>query len=288
MTPGGLLQRPRRLFPRPLHRHRHPADHQLPLRRPGDGGDAASRPSSRGRSGFENTPRALITDFDTTKRSNVNVDYNHYFNGLGCHSLRAGYGFQHVLNDINSYYPGGYVDLLFGRSFTFNGVTTGTGTYGYYDVNDRRITNQAGSDIQSLYVQDQWMLGNRLTLNLGHPHRGREHPDFRPGSQRRLGDQVQHEGQARAAARRGLRRLRRRPHEGVRQLGPLLRLDQVRAAARLVRRRDLVHLLSRPRHARLRQPQPEQHARAAISGSRRAPAATAASRRSKSIPTSSR
>jgi hypothetical protein len=128
----------------------------------------------------ENTPRALITDFDTTKRANVNVDYNHYFDVLGSHSLRAGYGFQHVINDINSYYPGGYVDLLFGRSFTFGGVTTGTGTYGYYAVHDRRITNQAGSDIQSLYVQDQWMLGSRLTLNLGIRTEDENIPDFRP------------------------------------------------------------------------------------------------------------
>ena len=35
-VPVGLLQRPGRLFPRPLHRYRHPADHQLPLRRGGD------------------------------------------------------------------------------------------------------------------------------------------------------------------------------------------------------------------------------------------------------------
>ena len=146
----------------------------------------ASRRRCRGRADFENTPRAQITDFDTTKRSNFNVDYNHYFNAARQpHAARAGYGFQHVVNDINSFYPGGYVDLLFGSSFTFGGVTTGTGTYGYYEVNDRRITNQAGSDIQSLYVQDQWTLGNRLTLNLGHPHRGREHPELPAGGQRR-------------------------------------------------------------------------------------------------------
>jgi hypothetical protein len=129
---------------------------------------------------FENTPRALITDFDTTKRTNLNIDYNHYLNFLGVHAMRAGYGIQHVVNDINSYYPGGYVDLLFGRSFTFNGVTTGTGTYGYYGVNDRRITNRAGSDIQSVYAQDQWTLGSRLTLNLGIRTEDENIPDFRP------------------------------------------------------------------------------------------------------------
>ena len=89
--------------------------------------------------------------------------------------------------------------MLGPRSFTFSGVTTGTGTYGYYAVNDRRITNQAGSDIQSLYVQDQWMLGNRLTLNLGI----RTEDENIPTSVRAngaSGDQVQHEA---TSSRRG-------------------------------------------------------------------------------------
>ena len=130
--------------------------------------------------GFENTPRALITDFDTTKRMNFNADYNRVFNLGGFHTLKGGYGFQHVVNDINSYYPGGYVDVLWDRSFTFGGVTTGRGAYGYYGVNDRRITNKAGSDIHSLYVQDQWSIGRRVTLNVGLRTENENIPDFRP------------------------------------------------------------------------------------------------------------
>ena len=129
--------------------------------------------------GFENTPRTLITDFDTTKRTNFNVDYNRVFNAAGFHTFRAGYGLQHVVNDISSYYPGGYVDVLWDRAFTFGGVTD-RGPYGYYAVHDRRITNKAGSDIQSLYLQDQWSLGRRLTLNLGLRTENENIPDFRP------------------------------------------------------------------------------------------------------------
>jgi hypothetical protein len=143
-------------------------------------GDLGVPENLQGPLNFENTPRALITDFDTTKRGTLNIDYTHYFQGLGTHSLRAGYGLQHVVNDINSYYPGGYVDLVFGRAFTFGGVTTGTGAYGYYAVHDRRITNRAGSDIHALYIQDQWTLGNRLTLNLGIRTENEHIPDFRP------------------------------------------------------------------------------------------------------------
>jgi hypothetical protein len=135
--------------------------------------------SLQGPSGLVNTPRAQIVDFDTTKRSTVNVDYNHSFSGGGYHTLKAGYGYQRTVNDINSLYPGGYVNVFWGSSFAFGG-RTGTGTYGYYEVNDRRISNQAGNNIHSLYVQDQWTVGNRLTLNLGLRTENEKVPTFRP------------------------------------------------------------------------------------------------------------
>jgi len=136
-------------------------------------------PSLWGPTGFVNTPRAQITEFDTTKRNAFNVDYNHSFSGGGFHTLKGGYGYQHTVNDIDSHYPGGYVNIFWGSSFTFGGQT-GTGTYGYYEVNDRRITNQAGNNIHSLYVQDQWTVGNRLTLNLGLRTENEKVPTFRP------------------------------------------------------------------------------------------------------------
>ena len=92
---------------------------------------------------------------------------------------RAGYGFQRTVNDISSLYPGGYVDVAWNSAFTFQGQT-GRGLYGYYAVHDRRITSQAGSDIHSLYIQDQWTVGNRLTLNLGLRTEDETIPDFRP------------------------------------------------------------------------------------------------------------
>jgi outer membrane receptor protein involved in Fe transport len=133
-----------------------------------------------GAANFQNTPRAQIADFDTTKRSNFNLDYNHAFRAGGFHTVKAGYGFQHVVNDINTYYPGGFVQINWGGSFIFGGVNRGTGTYGYYEVNDRRTTNRAGSDIHSLYIQDQWTVGNRLTLNLGLRTEDEKVPTFRP------------------------------------------------------------------------------------------------------------
>ena len=55
--------------------------------------------------GSQNTPRSLITNFDTTKRGFMQIDYNHTFNAGGTHQLKGGYGYQHTLNDVDSAYP---------------------------------------------------------------------------------------------------------------------------------------------------------------------------------------
>jgi hypothetical protein len=133
----------------------------------------------QGPSGFANTPRAEIADFDTTDRWTFDLDYAALFSASGTHNIQAGYGFQRTTNDINTFYPGGYVNVFWGRSFTFGGQT-GTGAFGYYEVNDRRITNRAGNNIHALYVQDQWTVGSRLTLNLGLRAEDERVPTFRP------------------------------------------------------------------------------------------------------------
>ena len=219
----------------------------------------ASRPALQGPIGTQNTPRALIVDNDTTKRGFFNVDYNHAFHAarlphaegrlrLPAHGQRRAPGLprrlrQHLLGP----------QLHLRRT----GQTRARGTYGYYEVNDRGVQGEAGANIHSLYVQDQWTVGNRLTLNLGLRTEDENVPSFRRGRRR---DRLRLRRQARAAPRRRLRRPRRRPVQGLRQLGPLLRLDQVRAGARLVRRRHVADLLPRPRHARPRQPEPVEHA----------------------------
>jgi hypothetical protein len=135
----------------------------------------------QGAQNFTNTPRAQITEFDTTKRTNFNLDYNHAFQAGGFHTIKGGYGFQHVVNDIDSFYPGGFVQITWGTApFVFGGVSHPAGTYGYYEVNDRRTTNKAGSDIHSLYIQDTWTVGNRVTLNLGLRTEDEKVPTFRP------------------------------------------------------------------------------------------------------------
>ena len=172
------------LLPRSVHRHRHSADDELHL------SDAPHRRTAQrctvpanlqGPQLTQNTPRAQITDFDTTKRTLFNADYNHTFQSAGWHTLKGGFGYQHTMNDVNSLYPGGYVDIFWDRTLrSWRARRPIAGTYGYYDVNDRGTFGKAGANILSLYVQDQWQIGDRLTLNLGVRTENENVPAFRP------------------------------------------------------------------------------------------------------------
>ena len=137
--------------------------------------------SLQGPIGTQNTPRALIVEQDKTTRGFFNLDYNNAFHAAGYHTLKAGFGLQHTVNDANQAYPGGFVDLFWDRSFSFAGSAPARGTYGYYAVNNRGVQGTAGADILSLYVQDQWTLGDRLTLNVGLRAENETVPSFREG-----------------------------------------------------------------------------------------------------------
>lgn len=127
-----------------------------------------------------NTPRALIVDKDLTTRGFVNADYNQAFRAGGYHTVKGGFGWQHTVNDASQAYPGGYVFLYWDRNFVFQG-NRGRGTYGYYEVNNRGVQGKAGADILSLYIQDQWTVGDRLTVNLGVRTENENVPSFKEG-----------------------------------------------------------------------------------------------------------
>ena len=82
---------------------------------------------------------------------------------------------QHTTNDVDLSYPaGGYVTVWWDRSFVSSATgRTGRGLYGYYQVDDIGTRGKVNSNILSLYVQDQWTLNNKLTVNLGLARNGK-------------------------------------------------------------------------------------------------------------------
>ena len=138
-------------------------------------------PSLQGPVNTVNTPRIQITNSDKTTQGFFQIDYNHAFSGAGSHLIKGGWGVRRSVNDVDVAYPGGYVYLFWGQSFrsTVTGET-GTGTYGYYYVSDLATRGDVHANIQNLYVQDTWSVGNRLTLNLGIRTENEKIPTFRP------------------------------------------------------------------------------------------------------------
>jgi len=129
-----------------------------------------------------NTPRALINEHDTTKQTFFNADYNQAFSAGGSHTLKGGFGVRRNVNDVLQAYPGGYVDIFWDRTFPslVPGAGSDRGVYGYYALNDRGVRGTASANILSLYVQDQWSVSSRLTLNLGIRTENEKIPSFQP------------------------------------------------------------------------------------------------------------
>jgi Carboxypeptidase regulatory-like domain/TonB-dependent Receptor Plug Domain len=147
---------------------------------------AANIPAAlQGPIGTFNTPRLQIANHDTTKRTYFSGDYTHAFSAAGTHLLKGGLGYQRTSNDVDSAYPNGYVYIYWNSAMTnFNGTSTGTGTYGYYRVDDFGTFGKVGGNIWSMYAQDAWAPTSRLSINVGVRLENEKVPTFNPDVQK--------------------------------------------------------------------------------------------------------
>jgi len=130
--------------------------------------------------GFQNTPAVLKYDHDLLTRATGQFDMSIFGHFLGTHNLKMGYGVEKTVNDVNSFFPGGYVNVWWDS--TFPSPVTGVqdrGPYGYYEVNDFRTLGSTGGITKSFYVQDNWRVHNRLTFNVGVRLEDEKVPSFR-------------------------------------------------------------------------------------------------------------
>ena len=78
-------------------------------------------------------------------------------------------GFQKIVNKVDTGYQGGgyNVAIYWDRAYqsSYSGITD-RGPYGYYRIRTIGTTGSTGSSINHMYIQDQWRIHPRLTLNL--------------------------------------------------------------------------------------------------------------------------
>lgn len=120
-------------------------------------------------SGFS-TPSAAQTLWDITTRTYLQADFSQFLNFGGTHNIKAGFGGQKNVNNLNDSVLGplGRVELYWNIAATTPIAPSGDrGTYGYYLVQDYASKGSVGAQILHMYVQDSWRIHPRLTLNLG-------------------------------------------------------------------------------------------------------------------------
>jgi hypothetical protein len=66
-------------------------------------------------------------------------------------------------------YPNnGYITLFWNSVFTSSATgQSGTGTYGYYTIDDIGTQGNTSATIKSFFIQDNWTVSDRLSLNVG-------------------------------------------------------------------------------------------------------------------------
>ncbi len=117
-----------------------------------------------------NVPRVSRSRWDIVTRTYVQADGTKFFRAGGSHDLRLGVGTQKNVNNVLQDYPtGGYINIFWNRAFTSSvpGVGAGRGEFGYYEFHQFGTGGTTGGNITNLYVQDNWRIHPRLTLNLG-------------------------------------------------------------------------------------------------------------------------
>ena len=118
------------------------------------------------------TPNSRTTLQDIQKRQYTEVMYSKLFNAGGQHNVKVGYTRNGLSNNsTGDGYPNDWVRFYWGQTYgsviAFPGQRV-RGTYGYFRYRVFKLgTGNVGSNNQGIYVNDNWRVTKRLTLNLG-------------------------------------------------------------------------------------------------------------------------
>ena len=122
-----------------------------------------------GAAGFQNISNPFVVLKDITTRHNVYLDGSYIARVFGQqHTFKGGWSVNRIANDVHDDYPNGRFDEYWGEGFTRGSLNNVRGTFGYYIWEDGvKHNSSVNSRNQGFYIQDQWQVHSRVTLNLG-------------------------------------------------------------------------------------------------------------------------
>lgn len=125
--------------------------------------------------GYAGRSRPIIPTMErnVVERLNLGLDLNGFINLGGKHSWKVGLAWARRGQDKRNTPDAPIISLAWDRNFIAYGKNYGRGKYGYYAVRGNDVTGPYGDfykaygNMLAIYLQDDWIIANRLTLNFG-------------------------------------------------------------------------------------------------------------------------
>ncbi len=134
-------------------------------------------------SGYTDNKSSAKTVRDLMGRYLVDGTSTHYFRAGGEHTLKGGFRFERIINDVYNGQIEPTISLNWNASYTDSNGVVSRGQYGYYTVSKGVVrTGDIHSDNWGFFVQDSWSPTSRLTVNGGVRIESEKVPFYSPGS----------------------------------------------------------------------------------------------------------
>jgi outer membrane receptor for ferrienterochelin and colicin len=131
-------------------------------------------------SGFADNPSNSFSVQDDYSRLNVSTDATWFARWKGDHSVKVGGLYERIGNQANLGQQAPNINFFWGSTYSTLSNTSRTGRYGYFTA----FRQYTGGDIKetnlSFFVQDQWTVNNKVTVNYGLRLENEEIPSYKP------------------------------------------------------------------------------------------------------------
>jgi hypothetical protein len=123
-------------------------------------------------SGWSNGAGTTVTKKRIYDRLSANLDLTYYLNLAGEHSIKAGFQYIRLHEDVDSGPVAPLVALYWNQPYYMPDGAEVMGTYGHYEIRNDWVSAYGSnwniaSNNWAIYLQDSWTIGEKFTLNLG-------------------------------------------------------------------------------------------------------------------------